>query len=440
MIELMQRYLDQDLEETEYARMLGHLQQCPDCSELFERLVKVSTELESLPKVVPPYSLVDAILPEIERLEAEAGGAAPAWIAPSQEEAASQSTAVAEDPGSRPRSSRGAGWRSQMREWVSFPVLGGVVAAGLIFGFIVFQQAPPVSNKVAEELASKASQTKSEASSANQASGSAQGLAADTSRGASGQIQEQKSVPAAEDPGNTASQLQVTEQPKDPAVERSQKEPVESADKKPDAAADASQKPVTSMGAPQPPANPAQPSTQDPKPQEPVGNASKKSDTPAEKTGSLPDGAKHQEQYGQPTEGKAPIGPPVQAPPEADKAMGITSAGVADSSQEAKKRNEEQEPVLGPTFAVPDLAPAPKHELESADKSYKAAVKDNLVMIYDKNGKEAYHSKFDQWTGADRIELLSWNGLKLKYTVKMNEQTRTFEIDLKSQTEVEIKN
>ncbi|UUZ86756.1 zf-HC2 domain-containing protein [Paenibacillus sp. P26] len=64
VIELMQRYLDRDLDETEYSRMLGHLQQCPDCSELFERLVNLSQELESLPKVTPPYSLVDAILPQ----------------------------------------------------------------------------------------------------------------------------------------------------------------------------------------------------------------------------------------------------------------------------------------------------------------------------------------------------------------------------------------
>ncbi|MED4604115.1 zf-HC2 domain-containing protein, partial [Paenibacillus validus] len=154
----MQRYLDRDLEETEYRRMLGHLQQCPDCSELFERLVNLSTELENLPKVTPPFSLVDAIMPSIERLDAASGSGEAVWTSTATEESASQDaerTTARELP---KRTRRMESWRQQVREWVSFPVLGGVVAAGLIFGFFIFQQDRSTTGNLAESLSSKAEQ------------------------------------------------------------------------------------------------------------------------------------------------------------------------------------------------------------------------------------------------------------------------------------------
>ncbi|OUM97251.1 MAG: hypothetical protein BAA02_08220 [Paenibacillaceae bacterium ZCTH02-B3] len=74
VMELMQRELDRDLDDLEKARMRQHLAECPECAELFARLKKLSDELEQLPRVVPPYSLVDAILPQLDRLAADAAG------------------------------------------------------------------------------------------------------------------------------------------------------------------------------------------------------------------------------------------------------------------------------------------------------------------------------------------------------------------------------
>lgn len=69
VVELMQRELDGDLDSLEQERLREHLARCPDCAVLFSRLQKLSSELEQLPRVVPRYSLVDAILPQLERLE-----------------------------------------------------------------------------------------------------------------------------------------------------------------------------------------------------------------------------------------------------------------------------------------------------------------------------------------------------------------------------------
>jgi len=119
--------------------------------------------------------------------------------------------------------------------------------------------------------------------------------------------------------------------------------------------------------------------------------------------------------------------------------MDAVESPAASDARDTTNKGQTERP-FGPAYKITEVPPAPKHELESKDGQYKAAVKDSQVLVYGKDGKEAYASKFDQWTGADRIELLEWNGLKLKYAVKMNEQTRTFEIDMQTKTEIEIKN
>ncbi|WP_256257461.1 MULTISPECIES: zf-HC2 domain-containing protein [unclassified Paenibacillus] len=456
VIELMQRYLDRDLEETEYRRMLGHLQQCPDCSELFERLVHVSTELESLPKIMPPYSLVDAILPEIERLEADAGGAA-AGAGLAREEAAGRGAARADAAGAgpRPRAKRGEGSRSRMREWVSFPVLGGVVAAGLIFGFFAFQQDMTMNNKMAEEMASKSSQqfdmsqslsapagSRAQDSADGGAEGSAAGstMAAPESSGAQQPVAGDAPVP--DKPRETASPPQ--------------------ADQRPGAGA---KEPTTRPAAPkQPPAGEAKsPETGAGTPTSGFRNGAASPDAkitaPPEQGPALPDAANEQQGGSGGASGGQPDASLKAMPPQAGGAEGQTPAedgSAADAKPEMGLMGAMEDPAaadardanskgltekpFGPAYKISEVPPAPKHELESKDGQYKAAVKDSQVWVYDKDGKEAYASKFDQWTGADRIELLEWNGLKLKYAVKMNEQTRTFEIDLQTKTEVEIKN
>lgn len=65
---IMQKYVDQEHTHAEYAEMSDHLHRCPSCTAIFERLKRLSDELEQLPKVVPAYSIVDTILPKLERM------------------------------------------------------------------------------------------------------------------------------------------------------------------------------------------------------------------------------------------------------------------------------------------------------------------------------------------------------------------------------------
>ena len=69
VIELMQRQLDNDLEQDEIEQLTTHTRHCPDCAALFERLTLLSAELTALPRVSPSYSIVDAIMPKLELID-----------------------------------------------------------------------------------------------------------------------------------------------------------------------------------------------------------------------------------------------------------------------------------------------------------------------------------------------------------------------------------
>ncbi|NBI29494.1 anti-sigma factor family protein [Chengkuizengella marina] len=69
VIQLMQRDLDGDLNKEEQHQLMDHINGCHSCTEMFERLKHISSELEQLPKVTPPVSLVDQILPQLEEID-----------------------------------------------------------------------------------------------------------------------------------------------------------------------------------------------------------------------------------------------------------------------------------------------------------------------------------------------------------------------------------
>lgn len=66
VMELIQRNLDDDLSSSESANMHEHLLFCQECQSLHESLSKLSFELENLPDIEPPVSIVDSILPQLE--------------------------------------------------------------------------------------------------------------------------------------------------------------------------------------------------------------------------------------------------------------------------------------------------------------------------------------------------------------------------------------
>jgi len=137
VIEQMQRSLDEDLTSAEYEAMMRHLESCPECAEMFEKLKLLSRDLEQLPKVTPPYSIVDSILPQLERIEQEHA-----------EEAASAEPSgplLPDNPFPKEWTElKGRPWRDRVAwRWV-----GGVVAAGLVVGMFVFHK--PVSTQNAD--------------------------------------------------------------------------------------------------------------------------------------------------------------------------------------------------------------------------------------------------------------------------------------------------
>lgn len=69
MIELMQRYVDDNLTVEEEQRLEAHVSTCGQCASTFARLKLLSAELEQLPKVKPRYSVVDSILPKLAEID-----------------------------------------------------------------------------------------------------------------------------------------------------------------------------------------------------------------------------------------------------------------------------------------------------------------------------------------------------------------------------------
>ncbi|MDT3426610.1 anti-sigma factor RsiW [Paenibacillus forsythiae] len=124
VMEWMHRYLDHDLSRDESFEMFRHIDDCPACAELFERLSALSGELERLPDVSPPFSLVDSILPKLEAIDREKGAAA---------------VPLAGETDAAPRMSRKAS-RAKTRRSSSLAGRFGIgaAAAAVILGIAVF--------------------------------------------------------------------------------------------------------------------------------------------------------------------------------------------------------------------------------------------------------------------------------------------------------------
>ncbi|WCK53504.1 zf-HC2 domain-containing protein [Aneurinibacillus sp. Ricciae_BoGa-3] len=119
--ECMQRDLDNDLNSTERRALLQHLSKCPDCSLLYGRLQHISGRLEQLPMVEPPFSIVQSIMPELDRIDIER--AASTWT----EQAASVVPFTTDkQPANKERKVR------------LYRSLGGVAAAGILLSAVIY--------------------------------------------------------------------------------------------------------------------------------------------------------------------------------------------------------------------------------------------------------------------------------------------------------------
>ncbi|MDF2670390.1 MAG: hypothetical protein K0R67_2696 [Paenibacillus sp.] len=128
-VELMQRDLDHDLSDSERRTMLAHMSRCSECADVYSRLQQLSLELANVPKVLPPFSLVDSILPrleEIDRLRI-------------QETTEEHLSAASQRTSNQPAASSGS-WFSRMRRTFPLSAIGGVVAAGIMLTLFITNQ------------------------------------------------------------------------------------------------------------------------------------------------------------------------------------------------------------------------------------------------------------------------------------------------------------
>jgi hypothetical protein len=133
--EFMQRFLDDDLNEEELESLMEHMRQSPSSAALFERLQRLDSELESLPKVIPPMSIVDSILPRLE-------------LAGLIDHPPVTSTTSSDELPNRVVPMKR---RTTFRDKVNYRLLGGVVAAGVLLTLFFSNFGPQMSFESADE-------------------------------------------------------------------------------------------------------------------------------------------------------------------------------------------------------------------------------------------------------------------------------------------------
>ncbi|SFL33597.1 Putative zinc-finger [Paenibacillus sp. 1_12] len=456
VIELMQRYLDQDLDKIEYNQMLYHLEDCPECTELFQRLLNVSDQLESLPKVTPAFSLVDAILPKLQQMDM-------ALTSSATEDASAYtsrgiSSSIQREPVPTTAQpvrkdtvtvSRMNDWRSRTRGFVSAKIVGGVVAAGLILGFFVFNQQDQhnMENADSAMIDSKSASTSSASSREKSSTPAASGIgelnstapaavSPDAGSGeplskqneigtsqASKDLVPPSSAPITSAPGNTTTPAPNMGSNKIGGAVPQTSSPRSSA-------ADSQIMAVPSTGEStqqKSSSTPLQAGTGDGQLKEPLTFGAQ---PPAAKTDS-------------PTaKGTAP---PTEIPRSSLAAPGSFGGFAADSAQQSTSNTAPTNdsgtdkskigaaPAGEQSFSSMKVAPA--SSLAAVDKTYTAAINENRVVIIDKNGKLIFTS-MNAAADTEQITLLEWTAdYKLTYQIGNQTRSRTFSINAVNLTE-----
>lgn len=445
VIELMQRFLDRDLDETEYRRMLAHLNDCPECTELFERLVNVSHELELLPKVTPPYSLVDAILPKLAQLdEAEEQQAASGAVALTRESAGGQERSAGPEPEQKER-----GWRFKLRGLISYPIAGGVLAAGLVIGFFIFQQQEQgqTSSANADRLLSASENILKRTESAspadgmaggsenrqnisNDEAGSALGITKDKAGSSAGQAAAgsseqngaaQKSQPQGSQPESAPAAPEAQETPKGNVNDQHVADQTA-----PGALAPEADMPLVEKSAPAPDNNPVDPSKEEPALTFGTADAGKPQEEPVP--------PQKQENIAGQRSHAGEADDPNAVMDDASAAAELLAPKTAAPEQEADR--------AGLQSFAPEQGPAAAEtakELTSGDGAFTAFVtQDRKVAVRDANGALIFESE-QGWAAQERIEFVGWSeDGKLTYRVATEAgKQREFVIDANDRSESE---
>ncbi|MFD0692861.1 zf-HC2 domain-containing protein [Paenibacillus sp. GCM10027628] len=393
VMELMQRQLDGDLHAQEIDELEAHLMHCLECAEMFERLQRLSSELTQLPKVVPPYSLVDAILPQLSELDRHAA----ASITDPAIALGTEAPSVADG---QPRK---LPWTRRFGSQFSWKFAGGVVAAGLIIGFFTFNMKHPVLDQ-ADGLLPPATKSESASKAQNAApAGAATAGAAD-----------QKTTTKTSDIAGT------------PATGAA----------KPDKAEPAS-------------GGTSQPSTdaklEKPKAMDPSASPKSTSKDPSARMAPAttePERLKDPQSIGSADTNGPAVSPSETANPDQGiakqddtHAVNTLKAGEPTPSPVAKKTDPQEKSEKKNGFY--SLTSQLNRPLKSPTGTYEAVIEQRHVVIRDSSSQEIVYTSKQEWPESDELSLVEWSkDDKLTYQVISGDTSKTIVIDVKAKTEI----
>lgn len=387
VMEFMQRQLDGDLDAKEEDELHAHLMHCLDCAQMFERLQRLSDELTQLPRVIPPYSLVDAIMPQLNEIDIRSA----ASITDNAAFSANTTQITHGQPPKLP-------WTRRFGSQFSWKFAGGVVAAGLVLGFFAFNLQQPVLEQADSLLAPRAEQPSAGQMRSTNASDSNIGQQADTMKKVDSPDAKQEAL---NPPTADAKGLQENVVPQEAGGEGLT--PQDTTDAK-------LEKPKVispSNTAKDSDASRLAPSTSDPeRMKEPTAfGASGKKD---------PDSSLHSPDAG--TSNKLRAGTPTVT----------TTAPTPTAKQESD--------AAGGFQAFTSQVSA--QSLQSATGVHEAVIEDQHVVIRNSATKEIVFASKQVWKPADLITLVEWSkDDKLFYQVESEGSLHTFLIDLTAKTE-----
>ncbi|TNJ67905.1 zf-HC2 domain-containing protein [Paenibacillus hemerocallicola] len=424
VMELMQRDLDQDLNDSEHEAMTAHLQQCPDCAEMFSRLQQLSRELANLPKVAPPFSLVDSILPQLAEID-RAGEGPIASSVKLLADSGGSSAAVIPLATERPKRFRSA--------W-TLAASGGIVAAGLLLAVFISDMD---GTKVADEaplMYSTAAGSRSEAAKSAEQKSTVEDTAKSTDK-----MAEKSEAPRSAQPnGDTAGGGSGAGSGSGSAA------------KPPEATTPPKESVIDQRGTPQTPNGNRSSSTDE----APVAGSelNYKNDTPnsnpaaGAEASDLPN--KIMTEGGTPASsesyGSSPTTSPEQGGAAADrsisddnKAKSQQQTPTADASKSTgTNKGSAETPGMAGLMAIPSTA---TQQLVSEDGLLLAAVDtaNRRIAVTTADGKQTEMFLSASWNESDVPKLVKWKGsAQLTYSVTSSGgKTKTIVVDIAKQTE-----
>ncbi|WP_166238417.1 anti-sigma factor family protein [Paenibacillus turpanensis] len=414
VMDLMQRNLDENLQDEEFEQLMSHIAGCCDCSDMYDRLQLLHSDLANLPKVVPAFSLVDAILPKLADLDMH--------VSPGSHEPAAAVEVKGGEAVQRNAVPLFKGKSGMALKWASG------VAAACVAAVMLWQAGSPRSFESAEEYLppAAAGETAANTSAADTSPAQApQSPAADVFESAG-----QGQGIAALDPTATGSNDMLADAimsvPK--AAEPKQETGVQ----------------INNF---------------EKKPSPPTGSARSTADGTTGGSGRLGKqeaAAAEKPKTGEQTGGDGEIARMMDAPPS-NEGFGF-AAGQEITIPSASSSDEGM--LMAPVLAVPkqdsskaaagvpsqgitfDAAIIAVQEVDSPSGMLQATIQtaadSRFVEIRDRNGAAVFSSSY-RWSASQTVTLRIWDGDTFKYTVKTGDKQRTFLINLKTGRETEVR-